>query len=101
MPAKNKCFLQTCLERPLKSRSKLGFQDQLSLNAGQNYCIMQYFGPALSDNLSSGAFCNTFDLHFKIHAINRSLRPVYFEWPFMTGFIVIFLLVYSRCVTVA
>ena len=29
---------------------KIGFQDQLSLNAGQKYC-------------GRGAFCNTFDLH--------------------------------------
>ena len=31
---------ETCLKRPLKSNTKIGFQDQLSLNAGQKYCRM-------------------------------------------------------------
>ena len=43
----------------LKRRRKIGFQDRLSLNAGQKYCrmlqegILQYFGPSLSYHLSS------------------------------------------------
>ena len=36
-----------------KRRSKIAFQDQLSLNAGQKYCRI----------LSWSAFCNTFDLY--------------------------------------
>ena len=46
-----------CLKRPLKKRQKNGFQDRLSLNAGQKYCrmlqesILQYFPPALSYHL--------------------------------------------------
>ena len=41
-----------------KRRSKICFQDQLSLNAGQKHCrmlqesILQYFRPSLSYNLS-------------------------------------------------
>ena len=35
-----------------KMRPKIGFQDQLSLNAGQSIA-----------ECSLGAFCNTFDLH--------------------------------------
>ena len=31
---------QTCLKLPLKRRPKIGFQDQLLLNAGQKYCRM-------------------------------------------------------------
>ena len=52
-----------------KKRPKIGFQDRLSLNAGQKYCrmlqesILQYFLPALSDN--------------------RSLRPLF--CPFLSG----------------
>ena len=35
-------------KQPLKKKTKIGFQDRLSLNACQKYC---------------GAFCNTFDIH--------------------------------------
>ena len=42
--------MKTCLKRPLKQNTKIGFQCRLSLNAGQKYYRM-------------GAFCNTFDLH--------------------------------------
>ena len=31
---------KTCLKRPLKKKTRIGFQDQLSLNAGQKYCRM-------------------------------------------------------------
>ena len=37
---------KTCVKQLLSKRQKIGFQHQLSLNAGQ-----------------TGAFCNTFDLH--------------------------------------
>ena len=39
-------YSRTCLKRSLKKKTKIGFQDQLLLNAGPR-----------------GAFCNTFDLH--------------------------------------
>ena len=29
-----------CLKQPFSKRSKIGFKDQLSLNAGQKYCRM-------------------------------------------------------------
>ena len=51
-------YSKTCLKRPLKKNTKYWFEDQLSLNAGQNYCrmlqesILQYFRPALSYHLS-------------------------------------------------
>ena len=47
-------YRKTCLKRPLKMKTKIGFQDRLSLNAGQKYCrmlqesILQYFRPSLS-----------------------------------------------------
>ena len=31
---------KTCVKRPLSKRPKIGFQDHLSLNAGQKYCRM-------------------------------------------------------------
>ena len=37
------------------SKTKIGFKDRLSLNAGQKYRRMLPFAPR-------GAFCNTFDL---------------------------------------
>ena len=30
-------YSKTCLKRPLKKKTKIGFQDRLSLNAGQRY----------------------------------------------------------------
>ena len=33
-------YRKTCLKWPLKKRTKIGFQDWLSLNAGWQYCIM-------------------------------------------------------------
>ena len=33
-------YSKTCLKQPLSKRPKMGFQDQLSLNAGQKYCRM-------------------------------------------------------------
>ena len=34
---KHTTYSKTCLKRPLKKKTKIGFQDQLSLNAGQKY----------------------------------------------------------------
>ena len=33
-------YSKTCLKRPLKKKTKIDFQDQLSLSAGQKYCRM-------------------------------------------------------------
>ena len=33
-------YSKTGVKWPVSKRSKLGFQDQLSLNTGQNYCII-------------------------------------------------------------
>ena len=33
-------YSKTCVIRPLSKRPQFGFQDQLSLNAGQKYCRM-------------------------------------------------------------
>ena len=51
-------YSKACVKRPLSKRYKIGFQMQLSLNAGQKYCrmlqesILQYFRPSLSYHLS-------------------------------------------------
>ena len=33
-------YSKTCVKRPLSERPQIGFQDQLSLNAGKKYCRM-------------------------------------------------------------
>ena len=63
----NVIYSKTCLKQPLKSRPKIVFQTQLSLNAGQKYCRMlpllqeehsEYFRPSLSYHLSlRSLFC--------------------------------------------
>ena len=51
-------YSKTCHKRPLKKKTRIGFQDRLSLNTGQKYCrmlqesILQYFRPSLSYHLS-------------------------------------------------
>ena len=47
-------YPKTCLKQPLKKDPKIGFQDQLLLNAGQKYCRMLQSAklwPSLSTNL--------------------------------------------------
>ena len=44
-------------------RPKMGFQYQLSLNAGQKYCRMLQGEHSAILSTCIGAFCNTFDLH--------------------------------------
>ena len=71
-------YSKTCVKQPLSKRPKIGFHDQLSLNAGQKYCIM------LQGEHS--AILSTFiKLPFVIKIFVLSI----FEWPFYTGFTVI------------
>ena len=58
----NRCYSKTCVKRPLSKRPEIGFQDQLSLNAGQKCCRkLQAFcntWPSLSYHLSlRSLFC--------------------------------------------
>ena len=55
------CTVKTCVKWPLSK--KIGFQDQLSINAGQMYL--------------KGAFCNTFDPNYAI-SCHLDLSYVYF-----------------------
>ena len=66
---------KTCVKRPLSKRLKIGFQDQLSLNAGQKYCRIL--------PLEHSAILLTFiKLPFVIKIFVLSI----FEWLFYTGF---------------
>ena len=82
-----KCILysKTCVKWPLSKRLKIGFQDQLSLNAGQKYCRMP--------QVEHSAILLTFiKLPFVIKMFLLSL----FEWPLYTGFTVILFCCYKH-----
>ena len=58
--------------------TKIGFQDRLSLNAGQKYCrmsILQYFRPSLSYHLSLRSLIGLF--------LSRRLRQVLLYFIFL------------------
>ena len=71
-------YSKTCVKRPLSKRQKIGFQDQISLNAGQKYCRM------LQGEHS--AILSTF---IKIPFVIKIFVLSIFEWPFYTGFTVL------------
>ena len=55
-------YSKTGVRRPLSKRPKIGFQDQLSLNAGQKYCRMLKCNDVASDvgvNLCNVKSCLT------------------------------------------
>ena len=70
-------YSKTCLKRPLKKNTKIGFQDSLSLNTGQKYCKM------LQGEHS--AILSTFT---KVPLVINILVLSIFEWPLKTGFTV-------------
>ena len=71
-------YSKTCVKRPLSKRPKIGFQYQLSLNAGQKYCRML--------QTEHSAIFSTFnELPFVIKIFVLS----FFEWPFKIGFTVL------------
>ena len=68
-------YSKTCVKRPLSKRPKIGFQGQLSLNAGQKFCRM------LQGEHS--AILSTF---IKLPFVIKTSVLSIFEWPFYTGF---------------
>ena len=69
-----------CVKRPLSKRLKIGFQDQLSLNAGQMYCrILQ--------GEHSAIVLTFIKLPFVIKIFVLSI----FEWPLYTGLTVLYI----------
>ena len=69
---------KTCVKRPLSKRPKIGFQDQLSLNAGQKYCRML--------PLEHSAILLTF---IKLPFVIKIFVLSFFEWQLKTGFTVL------------
>ena len=72
------CDSKTCVKRPLSKRPKIGFQDQLSLNAGQTYCRML-------QKEHSAILLTFIKLRFVIKIFVLSI----FERPFYTDFTVL------------
>ena len=70
-------YSKTCVKWPLSKRQKIGFQDQLLLNAAQKYCRM------LQGELS--AILSTF---IKLPFVVKIFALSIFEWPFYTDFTV-------------
>ena len=71
-------YSKTCLKRPLSYRPKMGFQDQLSLNAGQKYCRMLQ-----GEQSTILLTCIELPHGFKTFVLSI------FEWPLKTGFTVV------------
>ena len=75
-PLKDTVKSKTCLKRPLKNNTNNGFQDRLSLNAGQKCGMRQG---------EHSAILSTF---IKLPFAILDLCFVFFEWPLNTGFTV-------------
>ena len=71
-------YSKTCLKWPLKKKTKIGFQDPLSLNAVQKYCRMLQWE-------HSAIHLTCIKLPFAIKIFVLSI----FEWPPKTGFTVL------------
>ena len=71
-------YSKTCVKRPLSKRPKIGFQYQLSLNAGLKYCRML-------QGEHSTILLTFIKLSFVIKIFVLSI----FERPFYTGFTVV------------
>ena len=70
----------TCVKRPLSKRPQIGFQDQLSLNAGQKYCRMlqrEHFAILLT--------------FIKPPFVIKIFVLSIFKWPFYKGLLYSFL----------
>ena len=66
-------YSKTCVKQTLSKRPQIGFQDQLSLNAGQKYCRML-------QGEHSAILLTFIKLPFVIKIFILSI----FEWPFYT-----------------
>ena len=77
--------IKTCVKWPLTKRPKFGFEDQLSLNAGQKYCRM------LQGEHS--AILSTF---IKLPFVIKIFVSSIFKWLFYIGLTVCLAIVCSK-----
>ena len=82
-----KIYSKTCFERPLKKKAKIGFQDQLSFNAGQKYCRML-----------QGEHSAILSTSIKLPLVIKICVLSTFKWPLKTGFTILIFLM-SLCKT--
>ena len=71
-------YSKTCLKRPLKKKTKISFQDLLSIYAGQEYCRML--------QREHSAILSTF---IKLSFVIKTIVLSVFEWPLKTSFTVL------------
>ena len=70
-------YSKTCVKQPLSKRLKIGFQDQLLLNACQKYARML-----------QGEHSAILSIFIKLPFVIKIFVLSFFEWPFKTGFTV-------------
>ena len=86
-------YSKTCVKRPLSKRAKIGFQDQLLLNAGQKRSkVLQNYCRILPSEHS--ALLLTF---MKLPLVMKIFVLSIFEWLFYTGFTVLLCLKWKSC----
>ena len=78
-----KKYSKTCLKQPLKKRSKLGFQDRLSFNAGQKYCRMLQWehSAKLSTFIKLSFVIKIFVLSIFSGPLRQVLLSFVYSWP--------------------
>ena len=72
-------YSKICVKQPLSNRQKIGFQDQLSLNAGQKYCWML-----------QGEHSAILSIFIKLPFVIKIFVLSIFEWLFYTGLTVLY-----------
>ena len=70
-------YSKTCLKRPLKKKTKIGFQDRLLLNAGKKHCRML-----------KGEHSAILSSFIKLPFVFKTLNLSIFEWLLKTDFTV-------------
>ena len=68
-------YSKTCVKQPLSNRPQTGFQDLLSLNAGQKYCRML-----------QGEHSAILSAFIKLPFVIKIFVLSIYEWLFYTGF---------------
>ena len=72
--SKDSDYSKTCLKQPLTKKTKIGFQDRLSLNAGQKYCrVLQGEHSAILSTFVKLLFVNNI---FVLSILSGHLRQV-------------------------
>ena len=73
------------------NRPQIGFEDQLSLNAGQKYCRMLQgeHSAILSTFIKQGEHSAIHLIFINLPFVIKIVVVCIFEWPFYTGFVIV------------